>query len=707
MSVLSFIKRGPAASKVNYNQRNRVPRSDAESVALGELTKRWDPDGVDAYHRAFQNEWWLNLAYYAGHQWVKWDAENTVLQRPEEPAWRVKYVANRILPMSQRAHAAMVADAAVLRAAPLTSDIRSQNAALLADQVYEWAINHGEYEERREEALLWAVVCGTGFVKITWNPNAGEEKTVLGSDGSQKVFRIGDFEFDSASPFQMRLPPYISLWRHMPWAVQVTQRSMEYIYEHWPKKASEVTPNEATDGVEYEVAARNIIGVLGGFGTYTAEGQANTVKVVELWTRPFVSQGPLGEKAYPKGLHLVVANQVVLSEGDNPYHELGFHLPYVPYHFGHMPGRFWGMSLVEQLREPQYQRNLARSQIAEHRNLMSFGKWVAPRGHGIPKTGFTSEPGEVLEYNPALPAPTMVVPPPLPAYVNESVIMTDQEMQDIAAQQDVTEAKAPSSVRSGVAISLLQAKDREVLAVPKKRLWRSDRMAGEMLLKIIQKQYDEIRTLQIVGQGRMFELKDFRGADLAGHTSLRIFAEGSMMDSRAARTQNILDFVQLGVIDPKVPEEKRALLSVLEIGDIRGYTSQMLADEKRARAENAAMAATTPVIPKVEWFDDHGVHLTTHMNLLKSPQYMTLDPMLQASISAHARQHLDLIMQAQAQAQTDEENKRGKPGEKGQASQPGSGTKGGTPGSDNGDTRDVRGGDSGAGGDKPSSDGGK
>lgn len=678
----------------------KPPRTPDEEIVWQELTKRWDPHGIDGYHQAFHREWWLDLAYYAGYQWAQFTANNE-LKIPEAPAWRVRYVSNRIWPMVMRAHAAMVAEQASFRAAPGKNTIEAKNSALLADRVYEWAIEHLGYEEVREEALLWAVTTGTGFMKVTWNPALGGSKTVVVGD-KQETVDLGDVELDCASPFQVRFPQFVSSWRHLPWIIQVTVRPIEYVQERWPKKAQFVTPSmDAGIALSYENSVRNIVGNIGSVGAAGTTG-AEAVKIIELWTKPFVGQTKDGPKHFTKGLHVVCTSDgIILEAQDNPYHEVGLHLPYVPYTYGVMPGRLWGMGLIGQLRVPQYNRNLVRSMIIEHQNLMSFGKWVAPKGHGVPKTGFTSEPGEVIEYNPSLPAPDMKAPPPLPGYVLENVAMIDQEMQDIGAQQDATEAKAPSSVRSGVAIQLLQQKDREVLAIPRKRLWRSDKQAGEHILALIHAFYAETRTLEIVGPGRVFEVMDFKGADLQRKTTFRVFAESGFMDSRVARQQTIMDLIQIGLFDPKNPDDRKAIFRMIELGDVRDIVSRMAADERIAESENQAMMGQPPVVPPVNWFDDDQVHMNIHEAMLKSPLYLALDPTLRAGIDAHVQAHAERLAAKQAAAMAATEASRGAPGEKGKASQAGAGTRGGSKsgGTDDGEREsDDRGGGKSGGG---------
>jgi len=271
----------------------------------------------------------------------------------------------------------------------------------------------------------------------------------------------------------------------------------------------------------------------------------------------------------------------------------------------------------------------------------------------------------------------------LPTYVMEHLQTCVGEMQDISAQQDATEGKAPASVRSGAAIRLLQQADMAVLAMPKKLLFRSDRKVAEMMVATAAHQYKAGRVIYTLGRDRMIQAKDFLGADLRGKTSFRVVAESGLLDSKAARQQQVLDYVQLGILNPQIPEHQRAILKMLEIGDVRDYVAEQTVDEKNADSENRIMAtmaqAKDLVAPQVWDFDDHEIHIRRHNFFRKAPEYRMMSSRARKIVDQHVEIHQTYLMQAMQQQMAMNQSQKGMPGEKGNPSAPKNGPSGEAP----------------------------
>ena len=654
----------------------------AEADLLYEIRRRWDPDGAEANHFAFQRQWWANIAMYSGHQWSEWNPDFSQFGRPKAPFWRVRYIANLIMPMVMSTLARVGSDPAPLRVAPRKPDVKSRSAALLGDRLLQFFNEHLESDEKRMEALLWALVCGSGFMKQVYNPEAGERQTE-NINGEEKLVRVGDIELEVANPFQMHVPQHVTKFRHFPWIIQDTARTLEYVWEHWPDKAPYVVPQPmGSRPYFFEERIQDLVGIRGFAGSQDVESDPNMVYVSEFWSKPCRGPGRDGKiKNYPNGMRGVIAGGVVLEVGDNPYVELGIGLPFVDYHWIPIPGRFWGMSLVEQLTPPQREYNRGRSQLQEHKNLMRGGKWLLPKGHGIPSTSITSEPGEIVEYNPTLPKPEMITPPPLPNDIMEDITSCKMEMQDIAAQQDVSQAKAPGSIRSGLAVQLLQQQDMARMTVPQRQIWHSDKRLANHRLLIVQKKFRRSRVIAISSPSHEWHFDEFMGSDLRGHTDVRLVLDPGLPQSGVARRQEILDYVQLGVLDPQNPDHQGVMFKSLELGDVQGYVYERVLDETRAEQENGLMleAPTTEagiLIPPVDDFDDHATHVRVHRRMILSPEFMKMEPAHQDSVKAHLTQHIMALQMAAMAQQEKVEASKGAPGEKGEASQPESGSGG-------------------------------
>lgn len=683
---------------------SRYTPSQEEQRYLDEYLRRYDADTANANLLAFHRTWWLALSYFAGLQWVEWSEDMANLKEPAAPSWRVRHVANKILPNVLRNASRLVADPITPRSIPQSTDRDDIVASKLAEQLVAHLMRKLDYEAVRDERTMWAVLLGSGFTRVAWNPSGG--RVVKTQTASVKE---GEVALECIPTFCIRVPQRVTKHERLPWLIIDSLWTMDRIEQTFPDKAPYVTPetDEASNvagNLEHRVAS--LVGTRGTTYVQDEESSQQYVRVREFFMGPTL--------AFPRGVYGIFTGcNIPLLAGENIYLDLNIDnppgIPIIKQDYIPMVGRYFGLGLVEQLTSPQKEYNRGRSQAIENKDLMSRPKWLLPRGHGIQGTSITSRPGEIIEYNASLPKPEQVAPVPLPTYVTEQLQLCQEEIQDISATHDVSEAKAPASVRSGVAIQLLQSGDNAVIAIPKKQIIRADRRVMEACLCIAQKKYTEQRTIQVEGMDASFEVRYLKGADLRGHTTLSMTAESGLLDSKAARQQNVLDYVQLGILDPKNPEHQEAILKMLDVGSVDDYVRERLLDERNAQLENDMMS-TLPepgkplVTPKPRDFEDHLVHIKTHNVFRKSNEYRLLPPQQQQVVDLHVQEH-QIMLQAQLDAQMQADaSQRGMPGEKGKPSPPASGASGQA--SDNGKSEKGSSSSSGSSGGAGSSGGG-
>lgn len=649
---------------------------EAEREALHELAKRYDAEGGEDDRYINHREWWQNVAMFAGHQWLRWDDVSNTLTQDRVPSWRVRHIANLIMPRVLSAVQRVYGDVPPVRVPPRGADQRSRDAAQLGELFLRWFDEAHGAAEKRIEAGMVAAICGTSFLKLVFDPTMGEEvqTNVPGARG-----KTGDFRLEVALPFQIHIPSRATRLQDFPWIVQETWRPIDYVRSRWPEKASFVTPTAEVNGRNfYEDFLRHLLGPSGYAGTEAAEVEPDQVRLVEMWLRPFWSTGTDGKalREHKQGMRILVASGVVLEVGENPYVELGIGLPFFDYHWVQIPGRFWGTSLVAQLTPVQRAYNTRRSKQQEHVNLMTAGKWLVPVGHGIPASSITSEPGEVIEYAPQLPRPVRDTPPPLPVDVDKDIALCRQELADISAQQDATQAKAPGSVRSGLGIGLLQQQDTLVISPIKLKTWHSDLRMAKATLIMGQKLFQAPRLLQIAGAGGEWILQEFIGSDLLGHTDVRLAIDPGAMSTAIVRKNEILDFVELGVLDPANPDHQAAILRGLELQDVRDVVWERTIDEKAADEENKAFAAMAGLegvagfVPPVDPLDAHDIHLRRHRLFVLSPVGRRLSPAAREAVMQHVDLHQQALQAKMAQEQQAIEASKGAAQSKGEPSKP-------------------------------------
>ena len=688
-------KRTPGGGPLPEQQPDKVERTSiSDADAQYELRCRYDPDSADSEHYAYQRNWWYLVNMFTGNQH---NASEEFLYRTainDDPDWRVYYTANIIMPTVMRAVGAMFADGPPIGVAPSSAEVEDRSSARLAVKLWRYLQKHLKYEDKRSEAGLWAAVCGTGFLKFTWNRNIGPK--IRDQEGKER--RLGDIVVEVANPFQVRVPDRLTKLEKFPWIYQETTMAIETAMEMWPEKKHLITPQRTTERQNFfEDRLTSLVGIKGTQGVQDTEGDPRTVRVGEMWIRPFTSKKD--GKRYPKGLQIIEISGAIIEAKENPYVDLGMDLPFRDFHWQRIPGRFWGMGLVEQLCPIQEEYNRSRGQMIEYMDLMMNGKWLLPKNHGIPATAITRESGEIIEYNPALPAPQMITPPPPPGTFFNHFDLCRAEMQEVSSQHDASEAKAPGSVRSGLAISLLQQQDLTTRSEAKKDIWRTDLECGKTILTIAQKMYTTPRQIKIIGRGKEWQVVNFVGSDIEHATDLVFLEDPADVLSKQAQRQLILDYVELGILNPQDPDHHGLIIEALELGSLEGYNAEKTLDEENADNENQLMSSGTGEIPEVSEWDDHRVHRRVHRRLILSNQFRQMHPVLKEGVVAHMRGHEMYEQQALMAQMQMLEAQKGAPGDKGDPSAPKSGG-----GGDGGGSEGKQGG--GSSGSKSSGEGG-
>src|SRR6185312_8327743 len=342
--------------------------ADSITGDLDELHKQ-----ARAARRLLEPEWFMDLAFFQGRQWVAWAGDK--LHQPQLSGNRITVVENVITGVVRTELAKMTKNRPVFTVTPNTGDEEDTNASELAERVMRFMWRHLKMHEQSLKALEWSRICGAGFLKCYWDSTIGLPVPVLvGQDGNvladdtgkalsgdmalqlaqhipgAKVKQVaaGDVKVEVRSPFQMFVDPICDSFPDAEWVIEESVKSLEYVKRRFGDLANRIKADApANPGL---IEARLAGGMPPSGGAYKG------VRVREYWCKP--------SSKHPRGCRIVWAQNTVLAEDENPFDAM----PYVMLTGVPVPGRLWPMSVVELLRGPQTELNKVRSQMAENRN---------------------------------------------------------------------------------------------------------------------------------------------------------------------------------------------------------------------------------------------------------------------------------------------------------------------------------------------------
>lgn len=667
--------------------------SDANALDL--VNKRIDPDKTTAERLAEESSDLANMAFYFGKQ--HFVQQGATLIQPEMPKHRVFYKANIVIGSVQRAVTKIMSVKGKPHVLPERLDRVGLQAAKVSKRVLEsHLLSVSKYREKKRRAYTWAAITGTCWIKTYWNPNKGEVNRWYLEDDKQAAVRVftkeearareeaglfediplGEVELGVVNKFQAHYDGDArDSMDDCEWFAQEQFVSRERVIAMFGKKYRDV----ASGGRNWqsyqfhEAIAFMQTGFQNAAGARSSTRERDDIiRVVEMWERP----SSLNKN---KGRRVIVVGDAVHTNGENPYAWSKYpslHLPFVKCDWWPMPGKFTGISLVEQLRSPQFQYNKARGVHIEVQNVFGAPATVVEKGGSIPAGAFTIEPGSVLEIAKTEMKPFNLAPPSLPKEITENANRALQDFNTISADASPGMEGMPSAIRAAGMLRLMLEEKNAVLSPTAEGSLEADEAVGRNLLALAQHYYTEERTLKYVGEDGDYMVQAFHGADLVA--DLRIIGKPDTSFSDAPVREELMELIRVGALDPiNNPDDKALVMRALELDSadeikkrkMRGELTQE--NEIRRMIEHTVEYATAGGYP-VKEYDNHQEHMRVLQDFMQTREFEDLDPATGALIEQHWKQHqtwMQLLLM-QAQAMTKPAPSQGAPSKPGKASPP-------------------------------------
>lgn len=680
--------------------------SDDKAVSL--VRERVDLTGGASQRLPFVQQWRKNWLFFVGRQHFVENSVGSIRDPLNIPRHRVFYRANKILGYVMRATDTVASAEGRFEVPPLNGTTKARHAAWTSGKVFEHMAQSVDWERKRLLGTLNSAIFGSGFYKITWDPKKGEPtrfywgddtgKQVLGDPSpEQKQEKEQQGHFEDMKPGEARIDiplPFQIYWdwrarelgfddESCTWAAQTQLVPIQTIRDLYGAKGAKVVPTRDTSGSLYY--QENLSFLTGNSMTGSSSGTATGDEyalLVEYFERPTDANKQMGRR-------IITANDMVMEQGDNPYRITNHPLPFVKQDWWPCPGRFIGISLVEQLISAQFQRNKSVATVIEFQNVFGHPP-VAINEAGVKQgTVLSMEPGTIIKkIGPgaifeAGPTPT------LPKEVVEVTQIADNDMATIASQAGVEDGKLPGQIRGAPGLEIMQEKENKLLTPTARLALMSWVEVGRALLGLAKSFYGEDRVVHYIGEDKRFRALSFAAADLS--TDLRVVIDpGKLISSPTIEKAKIVEYIQAGALDPiNNPDDREAVFKALSFGSAEELIADRLMEEENQEREIQEMIADPtkylqarhnmlaqegapqemgyPIDPDV---DDHRAHLKVLTRYIRSAEYRALDPITQSIIRMHYSAH-SMVYQAQmAQQMQAVQAQKGAPGDKGRASQP-------------------------------------
>jgi hypothetical protein len=579
----------PADAPSAYSEKD-AGKSIARLKTASDLTKKLD--SMRRGRQMLENQWKLNLAFYKGRQYTYYNRaakrlESLPMDDGEKPRYLVRLVSNQIVTGSHSLLAKFTKTKPVMHATPGSGSDTDLKAAQMAEALLEYWWDDLSLDDKLEEALLWSIITGQGFWKVTWDQHAGKAMRFLldpqgnpivddslkdlfraklrqqGIEPQEKTVYLGDIRVEVPSPFDTYIDPTAKVFEDAKYVICEHNLDPDEIQARWGVWAE---PDKISAAPDASLPFAN--------ATDTAE---HNVKAVNIgYFRP--------SPALPNGRYVVWMDKPARILEDGPWPYPSHELPFVKFPGIRVPGQIYDSSVVEHAIPLQKELNRTISQIVQYKNLTIKPRVWSPTG-ALAGTRLTDEPGVVQEYNPmGEHKPEVERLPTMPPYVFDHLTGIRNSLREVFGLTEVGEGQLPPNLEAGVAIDLLQEMSTDRLAPTIKLMEQGLARAGQLMLNLAQQYYIEPRLIKVRGSGSGVQVKRFSQADIQGGISIRVESGSALPRTRAGRQARVEWLMSQGIIRPDQAYKH------LDVADLKGLAVQFQSAEDKALRENDKIA---------------------------------------------------------------------------------------------------------------------
>jgi len=645
----------PQTSLNGYDQNsteNKLPDDKTQRQLVSWVKENYDKMKTD--RQRIRRSWDINLQMYSGEQYIQEIGGKTGISRigtPPSPRHRERSTTNRTRPLVMTNITRMTTQKPTVTVVPASGEDDDLFAAQSGEAVWEFLYQHCQIQWKLERMAFWCCVTGNGFLKTWYDKDYIDRqlKTVMG------LPTTGNVAFGVVTPYNLFIPDLL----------EEDIENQAHVFEAYTRPVEWANRRFKQDFQANTVAKTEIFESAYFQSTGSDQAKPDSVLIIEAYIKP-------GSCPHLKegGLVTLVGDKLVNFVEGMPYsHE--------EYPYSHikdrMNGKFYADSTLNDTNPLQIEYNKTRNQIIESKQRMARPQLLVPIGTMDPSK-YTSEAGKLVFYKPALGKPEPLQIQPIPNYVLEELQRIISDMEDVSGQHQVSRGMAPGQgVVAATAIAYLQEKDESMLATTMSSMEQAITKVARHALTLVVDYWEIPRIIRVAGMDRAFDSFALKGSDIANGLDVRVEPGSSLPMSKSARQAFLMDLFTSGAITAQ------QMLDMMEMGSVNVLVDRMRIDMRCAQRENLRMkkitvqqldqfnqeqmmnaaqggmgsrdpntglptvdpvnASTYPPMVKVNDWDNHQVHITTHNNYRKTQEFEMLDPLIQDQFDKHIKLH--------------------------------------------------------------------
>jgi hypothetical protein len=545
-----------------------------------------------AYHGAYYND------VSDGHQITFTGVEGEIANLPVN---HLRNLAQHILVMTTATRPTMEARAT-------NTDYKSLTQTILANGLLDYYMREKRLEKYLKTAVEYAIVMGSGYIKMSWNSTSGELYD-YNEETNTPVYE-GDVEFSNMSPFDVIVDSTKENQNH-DWVLCRTWKNRHDLAAKYPENADKIRQLPTKSEIEKF-----------GFGG-VGNDDTDDIAVYEFYHRR--------SEALPDGRYLMfLSNDLQLHDGPLPYRVL----PVFRISPSDILGTPYGYTTVFDLLPLQEAFNSLMSTVLSNQSAFGVQNILVPRGADI---SFNQLAGglNVIEANIQAGKPEALNLTQTPAEIFKFADMIKQEMEVLSGINSVARGQPEASLKSGSALALIQSMAIQFMSGLQQSYVQLIEDVGSALIMMLKDFAAVPRVAAIVGRSNRAFMKEFKGDDLSSVNRVIVDVGNPLARTTAGRVEMAQQMLQMGAI--KTPDQ---YFTVINTGKLDVMNEGTQAELLSIKDENEDLMAGKTVIAL--GIDDHRQHILEHKTILADPE-LRRNPELVQLVLGHIQEHISLF----------------------------------------------------------------
>lgn len=538
-------------------------------------------------------------------------------------------------------HSQMSANPPSVVCRPTSGDAKDKAAADAADRLIRFAIRHYRLQENTDKCTGHTLLYGSGFMKLVWNPDAGEVMEF--DEASGEVTCEGDIEVTVPIPWNMYIDPDADCWEKARYVFERLFIPYEAACLMFPDKEevllklkskaqgqtttsqpAETEPQptflkqhhfDAVEIFQYWETGLAVNGMQGRFTYCTLDG----TPLQELETNPFRFASIRNKQGdgLQKGPERALLPYAMMTDVDNPT-------------------SIWGRSSVVYASPLQDIHNALINTAIENARACGVVRLLCHEDTELADDSITNSPYDIVRWT-GTRAPEYQAPGQLPAVMNDLIGIMAKGIDDMYGTNESMFGQQ-SREQSGFSMQYSTQQGNLI----RRRLFNKYTDLTETnyrhFLDLVRRHWKTEKAVSVLGKEKAFEAFDIKGADIEGGFDLVVEYGASLSLDPVSRRQELLTLMPLF---EKAGVDPRDLLRLVKLSELEGaYDLPEKAADRQREIFDTIIATGKAQQPQ---------HKMDHINMLKfsydylmGAVYRDLDPELQQLIVQHveAREQL-------------------------------------------------------------------